>query len=157
MEVKVRSSSKTPFFFFSSKKRESLTEGGRGFSLRMDGAVEGRVAVVDFRVDAGERRVLRRRLQGHLLDEAARTHGAGPLHKLPTEERHSTLRSLPGTRSKTAPEDHLFLSHTWSFHKRDTQNTLRVLFPNAALRQKPREGRFRVSTIDTCILFVGRD
>jgi len=43
----------------------------------------------------------------------------------------------PGTRSKTAPEDVLSLSCTWSFHKREIQNTLRVVFSNAALEGSP--------------------
>jgi len=36
-------------------------------------------------------------------------------------------------RSKTAPEDVSSLSYTWSSRKRERQNTLRVVFSNAAL------------------------
>ena len=36
------------------------------------------------------------------------------------------------TRSKTAPRDVLSLSYSWSSHKRERQNTLRVVFSNAA-------------------------
>jgi len=42
-------------------------------------------------------------------------------------------RSL--TRSKTAPEDVLSLSYTWSSHKRGRQNTLRVVLSNAPIRE----------------------
>jgi len=38
-----------------------------------------------------------------------------------------------GTRSKTASEDVLSQSYTWSFLNRERQNTLRAEFPNAAL------------------------
>jgi len=41
-----------------------------------------------------------------------------------------------GTRSNTAPEDVLSLSYTWSSHKRERQNTLRVVFSNAAMRRQ---------------------
>jgi len=36
-------------------------------------------------------------------------------------------------RSKRAPEDVLSLSYAWSSHKRARQNTLRVVFSNAAM------------------------
>jgi len=38
-----------------------------------------------------------------------------------------------GTRSKTAPEDVLSLSYTWSSRKRERQNTLRVVYSNAPM------------------------
>jgi len=41
----------------------------------------------------------------------------------------------PGMRSKMAPGNVLSLSNTWSSHKRERQNTLRVVFSNAALRK----------------------
>jgi len=37
------------------------------------------------------------------------------------------------TRSRTAPKDVLSLSHTWSSHYRERQNTFRVVFSNAVL------------------------
>ena len=44
---------------------------------------------------------------------------------------------LLGTRSKTTPEDVLSLSYIWSSHKRERQNTFRVVFSNAAQRRDP--------------------
>jgi len=38
---------------------------------------------------------------------------------------------LSWTHSKTASEDALSLSYTWNSHKRERQNTLRVVFSNA--------------------------
>jgi len=40
--------------------------------------------------------------------------------------------ALAGTRSKMAPDDVLSLSYIWSSHQREKQNTLRVVFSNAA-------------------------
>jgi len=42
-----------------------------------------------------------------------------------------TPRAAQRTRSKTPLEDVLSLSHTWISHKRERQNTLRVVFSNA--------------------------
>jgi len=58
-----------------------------------------------------------------------RTHGA-PKDQMSVKYQ-GTSYSSARTRSKTAPEDYLSLSYTRSFHKRERQNTLRVVFSNA--------------------------
>ena len=44
-------------------------------------------------------------------------------------------------RVRMAPEDVSSLSYTWSSHKRERQNTLRVVFSNAAMREPRRRRR----------------
>jgi len=41
-------------------------------------------------------------------------------------------KPISWTRTKTAPEDVSSLSYSWSSHERERQNTLRVVFSNAA-------------------------